>query len=253
MTSKQLTFLLIKLFLGIIYLTSGLSKLAPESIGNLIGPVNLQEISNSILLEIFMTGVAILQVSIGALILSQRYSFFGLILLTPLSLGILIFTIFAGFGLTPIINFILLILSFYAIFQEMDVNQTKSLFQFNSYKEYRSFNNFPQKNMVNIALLLTILAALTGGVQRLLPNFLTTIALILFFINLLQRKTYLKIDYILLSLIFVIGFIIINAILLNQIIPKVFYVVFIIIPLCCFVYLLRVIYSRFISKRVENL
>lgn len=92
MSSKDFTVLLIRLALGLIYLTAGFSKLAPHLIGNVIGPVDPKMLFDSEFFRVFMLFVAVYQIIAGALLLSQRYSVYGLILLFPIALGIMIFT-----------------------------------------------------------------------------------------------------------------------------------------------------------------
>lgn len=249
MNSKQLTLLLIRLSLGIIYMTSGLSKLAPEYLGNIIGPVNLEKAYESNSIHILMNITAIIQTLLGSLILSQRYSIIGLIFLLPLSVGILIFTIYAGFGLTPIINLLLLLLLIYLLTQEKKSVKKLMNLKIEGYRVSKSYLRFSQKRLSNSAILFIIITALLTFWKSPLVNFTATISLILFLANLFQRKDYLFADYLLLGLFFIIGFIIINGILLNQIIDKAFYSVFLLIPLGFLIYLASLIYRKlFMTK-----
>ena len=233
--------------IGFIYLTAGFSKLSPEYLGNIIGPVDLGSIYKSSLIDILMIIAAIYQIIAGALILSQRYSVIGLILVLPLALGILIFTIFAGFAATPIINLFILLLIIFALLEDKkSVNQILKL-NFKSINLSKSFQEFPNKIIPNVALGITFLICCLVFMDNVILNILLTIVLLLFTINLFQVKKYLLIDKTLLVLFFIIGFIIINGILLNQIIPKAFYSVFALIPLGLLIYLIRLIYWR-ISK-----
>ena len=251
-TSKQLTLLLIRLSLGIIYLTSGLSKLAPDFLGNIIGPVNLAKAyDDSNVIHFFMNVTAFIQIIVGALTLSQRYSVLGLVLLLPLSLGILIFTIFAGFGLTPIINGILLSLLIYALFQEQEAVKNLMKFKIESLKNSRTFRRFPDKRIPNLALVSVSLTAVLSFLNGPVLNVIATISLVLFFINLFQRKDYIILDYIILTMFFIISFIIINGMILNRFIPKAFYAVFLLIPVGFVLYILRLIYSRFVNLNQE--
>ena len=249
MTSKELTFLLIKLSLGIIYFTSGLSKLAPEHLGNIIGPVSIENSFAIPGIDIFMQIVAVIQTILGALILTQRYSVIGLALLLPLSTGILIFTIFSGFGLTPLINVLLLILLIYAIFIEKNSVRKFIQLKMQAFKDSNSFEDFPKKKIPDTALLITSITVIISFWNKsLLLNLTASTFLVLIFLNLFQKKDYLTIDYLILLLFFVISFVITNALLLNQLVDKAFYSVFLLIPMGFLIYFLRLIYSRFFNS-----
>lgn len=251
MKSKELTTIIIRLTIGLIYLTAGFSKLSPEYLGNIIGPVDLGRIYTSSLIDVLMTIAAIYQIVAGALILSQKYSVVGLILIFPLALGILIFTIFAGFAATPIINLFILLLIIFALFQDKkSVGQILKL-NFTAIKSSKSSLQFPNKLLPNVALGLTILTSCLTFLDNPILNILLTFVLLIFTANLFQVKNHLLLDKILFVLFFGIGFIIINGILLNQIIPKAFYSVFALIPLGFLIYLIRLIYWRF-SKNKKN-
>src|SRR5699024_10670686 len=92
-SGTDITLIMIYLAAGTVYLTAGLSKLAPENIGNLIGPTDIHKIFDSTAFVIFMEVIAVWQVITGALLLSLRYAVVGLITAIPLALGILVFTI----------------------------------------------------------------------------------------------------------------------------------------------------------------
>ncbi len=118
MKISLLMLLLINCGLGFIYYSAGLSKLAPYDIGNFIGPVDLGTQLQSELIKVMMLLVAIYQFVVGFLILSIRYALIGQIMLLPISFGILIFTIVAGFELTPIINGFLLLCNILILLSE---------------------------------------------------------------------------------------------------------------------------------------
>jgi hypothetical protein len=247
-----LTTLLIKLSLGLIYLTAGFSKLSPDYLGNIIGPVDLGKIYESSTIDVLLTLVAVYQILGGALILSQRYSVIGLVLVFPLALGTLIFTIIAGFAATPIINLCILLLLIYALLQEKKTVKQILKLNFKSITSSITFQNFPNKFLSNIALGLTILTTCLTFLNNPILNILLTFSLLIFTINLFQVKNYLLIDKIILILFFIIGLIIINGILLNQIIPKVFYSVFALIPLGILLYLIRLFYWIFSKKAIKT-
>ncbi len=250
MNSKEFTTLIIRLALGLIYMTAGFSKLSPDNLGNIIGPVDLGALLESKTIHTLMIFAAIYQIIAGAIILSQRYSVFGLVLLFPLVVGILIFTTFAGFGATSIINLFILLLLLYATFQER-----KSIIQilklnFNGIKRSTAFELFPNKVIPKVALGIVLLTTSLSFLHNPVLNVLCSIALILFTINLFQVKNYLVIDKVIIVLFLFIGLIIINGILLNQMIPKAFYSVFALIPIGFTLYFIRLIYWRFSKKKI---
>ena len=250
MNSKNITLTMIYLATGIIYLTAGLAKLSPGNIGNLIGPVDFRKISDSTAFTIFMNGIAILQVVVGALLLSQRYSVLGLIVVIPMALGILIFTIVAGFGLTPIINLFLLLLLIYAYIQEKGA--IKSIlnkdWKAGIYKSV-SFQQFPNTVIPNVALCLIALTVIFSFLDNIVLNITTTLAVLLFTINLFQRKDFLPLDKILIVLFFIISCIIVNGMMLNKMISKGFYIVFLLIPISLLLYLIRLIYWKYLKSK----
>ncbi|TDN87632.1 hypothetical protein DET49_11180 [Salegentibacter sp. 24] len=248
MTSKQATLLLIRLSLGIIYLTSGLSKLAPEHLGNIIGPVGLEKAFSVYGIAIFIDITALIQILVGALCLSQRYAILGLVILFPLSVGIFIFTLVAGFGLTPIINALLLALLLYALVAEKEAVQKLVKFKIQGLRSSNPYLSYSNKKIPDLALILVCLTSVLSFLEGLILNLLATISFILFFINLFQRKDYLFLDYLILATFFLVSFIIVNAMVLNRFIPKAFYVVFFLIPIGFILYMARIIYWKLVSR-----
>lgn len=249
MKSKDFTTLIIRLALGLIYMSAGFSKLSPDYLGNIIGPVDLGMVLESKSIHYFMIFAAIYQIIAGATILSQRYSVFGLVLLFPLAVGILGFTIVAGFGLTPFINMFLLLLLLYVLLQDKKSVEQVLKFNFNGIKQSTAFELFPNKMIPNVALGIVLLTTSLSFLDNPILNVLCSVALLLFTINLFQVKRYLVIDKVIILLFFVIGIIIINGILLNQIIPKFFYSVFPLILIGFLLYLSRLIYWRFSKNK----
>lgn len=252
MTSKEITALLIRLALGLIYLTAGFSKLVPDYLGNIIGPVDLSKVYDSPFIESLMGVAAVYQIIAGALILSQRYSILGLILLFPLAVGILIFTIVAGFGGTPFINGFILLLLIYALVQDKRAVVEILKLNFKAIRTSSAFQLFPNQLLPHLALGLTLLTACLSFLNSPVLNVLLSAALLLFTINLFQVKKYLVLDKVLIVLFFAIGFIIINGIIFNQIVPKAFYLVFALIPLGLLLYVIRLIYAKFAKNKKSS-
>ncbi|MEZ4905100.1 MAG: hypothetical protein R2822_26805 [Spirosomataceae bacterium] len=118
MTFKDFNALLIRLFLGYLFTSSGLCKLTDGHFGQLIGPPLLIEQLTPHGLRTFGFFIAISQVMTGALVLSQRYSLLGLIMLVPMNLGILMVTISQNWTGTPYIDAVFTSLNLLALLYE---------------------------------------------------------------------------------------------------------------------------------------
>lgn len=118
MTLKDFYALLARLFLGYIFFSSGLCKLSDGHFGQLIGPPLLIEELKKYQLGGFAIFLAFSQVMIGALILSQRWSLLGLIMLVPMNASILAATISMQWQGTPYVNGFLLILNLLVLLYE---------------------------------------------------------------------------------------------------------------------------------------
>lgn len=118
MRNSDFVFLVIRLFLGYVYFSSGLCKLSFGFFPQLIGPPDL--ITNLAQYQLAGLGytIASVQVLTGALILTQTYSLLGLIMLLPISLSILSVTISLHWSGTPYVNAFLLILNLCALLYE---------------------------------------------------------------------------------------------------------------------------------------
>ncbi len=248
-SGTDITLIMIYLAAGTIYLTAGLSKLAPENIGNLIGPTDIHNIFDSTAFVIFMEVIAVWQVITGALLLSFRYAVVGLITAIPLALGILVFTVIAGFGLTPIINLFLLVLLIYAYLREKDTIRTLLKRDWSSLNNSASYKLFPIGRYAKIALGLIFLTVLFSFLHNIVLNIATSLAFLFYTANLFQRKNYLFLDYILIGLFLVISMAIVNVILLKEINDKLPYVIFFLIPFGISVYIIRLVSRFFISRK----
>ena len=118
MTLKDFYSLLARLFLGYIFFSSGLCKLSNGHFGQLIGPPLLVEELEKYQLGGFAIFLAFSQVMIGALILSQRWSLLGLIMLVPMNASILAATISMQWQGTPYVNGFLLIINLLVLLYE---------------------------------------------------------------------------------------------------------------------------------------
>jgi uncharacterized membrane protein YphA (DoxX/SURF4 family) len=112
MKHKDFFIILIRLFLGYIFLSAGLCKLTHGHFGQIIGPPLLEDMLAKYGLALFARVVAMLQVICGMLLLSQRFSTIGAIMLVPMNLSILAVTISMQWVGTPYVNGFFTILNF---------------------------------------------------------------------------------------------------------------------------------------------
>lgn len=88
-----------RVFLGLIFLTGGLSKLMPFP--NLMGPVWLEEELAKYGLGLFARFIACTQIITGVLLLTRRFALIGAILLFPMLINIMVITISLQWSGTP--------------------------------------------------------------------------------------------------------------------------------------------------------
>src|SRR5687768_14812442 len=91
--NKDLLTILIRLFLGYIFFSAGICKLTHGEFGQIIGPPWLEEGLAKYGLGLFAQVVAISQVICGTLLLSQRFSLLGAVMLVPMNVAILAVTV----------------------------------------------------------------------------------------------------------------------------------------------------------------
>jgi len=249
MINKHFTALMMRLSLGFIYLSAGWSKLAKDYLGNIIGPVDMSRFTDSQVLLSSMDFIAIYQIVVGGLILSQKHSLLGLLLLVPLCLGILIFTILAGFGGTPIINLFLLILNIVALTIEKKSIQSIRKSNFSSLFNSEVSALYPKSEINRISTILLFILICGTLLPGYWLNAIATIYILLITLNLLQFKPVLFVDNIIFFLFFIICFITTNARLLNSLNPKAFYLVFYLILFGFILFFIRVVFFGIASRR----
>lgn len=110
--------LLIRLLLGYVFFSSGLCKLSDGHFGQLIGPPLLIRQLEAYQLGLFGYFVAASQVLVGALVLSQRWSLLGLVMLVPMNASILAVTTSQQWTGTPFVNAFFLLLNLLALLYE---------------------------------------------------------------------------------------------------------------------------------------
>ncbi len=109
--NKDLLTVLIRLFLGYIFFSAGICKLTHGNFGQLIGPPWLEESLAKYGLGLFAQVVAVSQAVCGTLLLSQRFSLLGAIMLVPMNVAILAVTVSMEWQGTPYVNAVFLALN----------------------------------------------------------------------------------------------------------------------------------------------
>ncbi len=103
---------LIRIFLGLIFFTAGMSKLYFEhQFPGVIGPVWLEERLAEHDLGLYARFIAGSQIIAGLLLFSQRFSTLGAVLTFPIILNIFMVTVSMKWQGTPYVNFVLLSLN----------------------------------------------------------------------------------------------------------------------------------------------
>lgn len=100
----------IRLFLGIVYFTAGMSKVI-DGFPGLIGPVWLEERLAPYGLGLFARFIAVSEIGIGILLLTRRFATLGAIALVPMQVCILMVTISLHWRGTPFVLVFLLLLN----------------------------------------------------------------------------------------------------------------------------------------------
>ena len=135
MANKKHYFIVcLRLFLGLIFFTSGMAKLLDGQFPGIIGPVWLEEELAKYQLGWYARFIAYSHVFIGLMVLTQRYATIGNIMMTPLIMNILVVTISLQWRGTPYLLAFLLLINIVLLF--VDFHKLKPLFpgRFNSYK-----------------------------------------------------------------------------------------------------------------------
>lgn len=118
MRLQHLAVLGTRLFLGGIFFTSGMGKLTHGDFPGLIGPVWLEERLAQYGLAMWAQFVGWSQVTIGLLLLSQRFATLGALMLVPMLVNILLITISLQWRGTPYVNGFLLLLNLFLLFAD---------------------------------------------------------------------------------------------------------------------------------------
>ena len=163
MTLKDFYALLVRLFLGYVFFSSGLCKLADGHFGQLIGPPNIISGLEQYGLAVFGLFLAFSQVMIGALVMSQRWSLLGLIMLVPMNATILAATISMQWQGTPFVNAFLLTINILALLYEWKTLRFFLLPETTTLRiPTRTHQLFPNFWLALGVIILALLAAMTA-------------------------------------------------------------------------------------------
>lgn len=190
MKALDFAVLIVRLFLGFVFFSSGLCKLTDGNFGQLIGPPHLISDLAEYGLAGFGKLIAISQVLIGTLILTQRFSLVGLIALVPMNISILGVTLSQEWQGTPYINAFLLLLNICCLLYELPTLKVLFSQKINSLKAPRSILLFPDLKLPVLITGLSLIAiafAEKGGIKL---DVLASLCLFLVCMNLFQFRKY---------------------------------------------------------------
>ncbi|HEX2834428.1 MAG TPA: DoxX family protein [Thermoanaerobaculia bacterium] len=185
---RRYAILAIRLFLGITFLTSGLGKLTHGDFPGFIGPVWLEERLAQYGLGLWARFVAWSQVGVGLLLLSQRFSTLGALMLVPMLANILVITISLQWRGTPYVNAVLLAMNL--VLLAADARKLRPLFtERTSDVPLTPLTIAPRADALALAgVAAGVLAPLLHDVHRVLTFGLVGIALALFVASAVVRR-----------------------------------------------------------------
>jgi uncharacterized membrane protein YphA (DoxX/SURF4 family) len=203
MPIKDFYILLIRLFLGYIFFSSSLCKLSQGQFGQIIGPCNLETELAPYKLALFAIIIAISQLIIGILILSQRYALLGAIMTVPMNICIMAITLSQAWMGTPIIDAFLLFLN--ALLLLYDYPKLRFLILPQS--EYLVKKNILDQSFFNATWqYLGIIAGVVAGISSRFNNTImmgtATLAFICFLASLLLSQVFSNLERLILIAIF---------------------------------------------------
>ena len=115
-----------RIFLGLLFFTSGMGKLTHGHFPGIMGPVWLEDELAKYELGFFARFIAYFQVLIGGMMLVKRFSLIGSILLMPMLINILVVTISLKWRGTPYVVLVFLLMNCYLLIT--DWSRIKFLF-----------------------------------------------------------------------------------------------------------------------------
>ena len=200
--NKDIFIVLIRLFLGYIFFSAGVCKLTQGQFGQLIGPPWLEETLAKHGLGLFAQVVAVCQVVCGSLLMSQRFSVLGAVMLVPMNVAILAVTVSMNWTGTPYINAIFLALNFILLFLE----RQKFMFLFKPNTSHTHKPTFTDKlgqdaySWIGLAFCLAIMVA--ARYSTTLTNSFALLIFICFAFSILRTKLFHSLDKMLLLIPF---------------------------------------------------
>lgn len=200
--NKDLLLILIRLFLGYIFLSAGICKLTGGNFGQLIGPPWLEASLAKYGLGLFAKVVAISQVLCGMLLLSQRFSLLGAIMLVPMNVAILAVTVSQNWAGTPYVNTVFLLLNL--VLLGMEHHKFHFLWQPNqSWHIAPATSDYIGQNMYSwLGIGLSLLTMAVASFNLLLTNIFALLAMASFALTIVRSGPVQKLDLVLLLLPF---------------------------------------------------
>jgi uncharacterized membrane protein YphA (DoxX/SURF4 family) len=186
MKTRDFYLLLIRLFLGYVFASSGLCKLSDGQFAQLIGPPYLIKQLAEYDLALFGYFIAYSQVLVGFLVMSQRFSLLGLVMLLPINLSILLVTTSQHWQGTPYVNAFLSLLNLLALLGEWKSLRFFLLPASEVQMPPRVNELFPQSKWAFVGLGLGILAALIAPFWPALTTYPAALAWVAMYVNVFQ-------------------------------------------------------------------
>ncbi|WP_234735208.1 DoxX family membrane protein [Tellurirhabdus bombi] len=201
MPRKDFYALLTRLFLGYIFLSSGLCKLTGGKFGQLIGPPDLINDLAPYGLRDFAIFIAFSQVMTGALILSQRYSLLGLVMLMPVNISILAVTISQRWQGTPYVDAVFVLLNVLVLLYEWNTLKVFILPEGERENQPPRTNQlFPNQWLPVATIGLALIATVTARYNAPLTVIPATIGFLLIYGNILTNSLLAVLDKAVLAL-----------------------------------------------------
>lgn len=200
--NKDLLLLLTRLFLGYIFFSAGICKLTGGEFGQLIGPPWLEAALAKHGLGLFAQVVAVSQAVCGLLLLSQRFSLLGAVMLVPMNVAILAVTVSQKWVGTPYVNTVFLLLNLMLLWHEKD----KFRFLLQADRSYHisptATAHIGQSYFSWLGIGFSFLTIVTAPFSLVLTNSFAMLALAVFALTLIRSSRFQKLDILLLTLPF---------------------------------------------------
>ncbi len=187
-TMRRFVLIAIRLFLGITFFTSGMAKLTHGDFPGFIGPVWLEERLATYGLAMWARFVGWSQVDVGLLLLSQRFSTLGAVMLVPMLANILVVTISLQWRGTPYVNAVLLAMNLTLLIA--DWRKLRPLFVADARDvPLVPLTKSPRADALAAAgVVIGVIAPLLYGAHRIITFAFAAIAIALFIASALERR-----------------------------------------------------------------